>query len=221
MLRCADGVWLLPSLVPHLINCYLLETEIGDVLIDAGTRWGTARLLRVLAGRNLALVGLTHVHPDHQGAAAAVCRRFGVPLACHTADADIMEGTSPVRPRTWIVRLGQKLLAGPPHPVARCLHDGDQLAEWRIVHTPGHTTGHVIYFRERDRVAIAGDLVRSRFGPWPGVIEPPHFFSADPAQNRRSLRLLLALRPSLVCLGHGPPLGDLTPLERLAERFGV
>src|SRR5579871_2311604 len=56
-----------------LINTYL----IGDVLIDAGTRWAKGRLVRELRGRPPRLLALTHCHPDHQGSAAAICREFG------------------------------------------------------------------------------------------------------------------------------------------------
>lgn len=216
MLRCADGVWLLPGLVPYLINCYLLATDEGDILIDAATRWGVARFLRVLANRNLSRIALTHAHPDHQGAAAALCRRYAVPLACHTDDADIMEGKSPMIPRGWLVRLGEKLMAGPPWPVTHRLRDGDFLADWRVLHLPGHTPGHVAFFRERDRVVLAGDLVRTRPGPWPGVVEPPSFFSVDPRLNRDSIRRLADLRPSLLLPGHGPPLRDTSLLLRYA-----
>jgi glyoxylase-like metal-dependent hydrolase (beta-lactamase superfamily II) len=200
-----EGVWQLPALVPNLINCYLVRTTEGDVLIDAGTRWGASRLLRALADRPPALLALTHVHPDHQGAAAEVCRRFEVPLACHEADADAMEGRRPMQPANLVVRLGTRLWSGPPYPVARRLRDGDRIGEWRVVHAPGHTMGHVIYFRDQDRVAIAGDVVRHSFlrvGKW---IEPPRMFCADAELNRQSIRKLIELHPSLVCFGHGPP----------------
>jgi glyoxylase-like metal-dependent hydrolase (beta-lactamase superfamily II) len=220
MRRLAEGVWQLPGWF-HLVNCYLVRTEEGDVLIDGGTRWATRRVLHALSDTRLSLVALTHVHPDHQGAVAAVCRRHGVPLACHEDDADVMEGKAPMRPDNWLVRAGHPLMSGPPHPVARRLRDGDAVGEWRVVHTPGHTAGHVVYFRDRDRVAIAGDVVRNSFLPWGTPAQPPRLFSADAGRNRRSVRTLLDLRPSLICFGHGAPLADLTRLERLAARLGV
>ena len=51
----------------------------------------------------------------------------------------------------------------------------------------------------------------------PGVREPPEIFTLDPVENRRSIRKLLELRPSLVCVGHGAPLRDISKLERLVE----
>src|SRR5215211_1214246 len=147
MRELAEGVWQLAGLVPNLINIYLVRTPEGDVLIDAATRWTTGRTLRQLRGRRLAMVALTHVHPDHQGAAAEVCRRFRVPLCCHEADADVMEGKRRMGPATALVRLADWMWSGPPWPVATRWKGGEQFGEWEVIHAPGHTMGHVIYFR--------------------------------------------------------------------------
>src|SRR5436190_888194 len=53
----------------------------------------------------------------------------------------------------------------------------------------------------------------------PGLHEPPWFFSADPAENRRSARKVAALEPALVCFGHGPPLRDAGRLATFVERL--
>jgi hydroxyacylglutathione hydrolase len=216
MKRIAEGLWLLTG-YRQMINIYLA----GDVLIDTGTRWARARILRQLGRRRLSLVALTHCHPDHQGSARALCERFGVPLACHEADVPAMEGRVRMPPHNWILRLGDLFWAGPPCPVGRVLGDGDRVGDFRVVHAPGHTPGHVIYFRDADRVALAGDLLANInfLTGQPGLIEPPPFFSADPRQNRRSLRTLWELRPALVCFGHGPPLRDLAPLGHVVERL--
>src|SRR5947209_7440884 len=108
MRQLAEGVWQVGGFAPGLINAYLVRTAQGDVLIDACTRWATGLILRELRGRNLAMVALTHVHPDHQGAASEVCRRFGVPLACHEADADVMEGRRRMAPLTPEARLAER-----------------------------------------------------------------------------------------------------------------
>jgi glyoxylase-like metal-dependent hydrolase (beta-lactamase superfamily II) len=106
------------------------------------------------------------------------------------------------------VRLGVRFLSGPPYPVERVLRDGDEVAGFRVIHAPGHTPGQVIYFRESDRVAIAGDVLANLhfLSGRPGLREPPPFFCVDARQNRRSIQVLASLNPSLVCFGHGPPL---------------
>jgi glyoxylase-like metal-dependent hydrolase (beta-lactamase superfamily II) len=220
VLEVAEGVWQMPGLVPHLINTWLIRVPAGDVLVDAGTRWAAPGIVRRLRGRTMAMVALTHVHPDHQGAAAAVCRRFGVPLACHADDVDAMEGRRRMAPRTLPVRLFDRLWSGPPHPVEVRWRGGEMLGEWRVVHAPGHTPGHVVFFRERDRAAVVGDVVRNFTfrGGLGRLAETPHVFSVDPARNRESMRLLLGLRPRILCCGHGPPHRDSGELERLVRR---
>jgi glyoxylase-like metal-dependent hydrolase (beta-lactamase superfamily II) len=207
----APGVWLLTGFPRHAINQYLVE----DVLIDTGTRWAARRLLRAVRGRPISLVALTHCHPDHRGSAARVCRTLGVPLACHEADAPVMEGREPMHPR--VPGFLAPLMDLGPYPVSRVLREGDHLAGFRVVHLPGHTMGHVAFFRESDRVAIVGDVLANinLLTGRPGLREPPRVFSIDPALNRESARKLLSLRPSVVCFGHGPPLLHADVLERV------
>jgi len=157
MIRLAPAVSQLLGIPAHAINCYLVE----DVLIDTGTRWRFRRHLRQLRERLPRLVALTHCHPDHLGSAHAICEHFNIPLACHEADVPFMEGRSPMLPQSGLVRLADRLWSGPPHRVDQVLRDGDDVAGFRVIHAPGHTPGHVIVFRERDRVAIAGDVLAS------------------------------------------------------------
>jgi hydroxyacylglutathione hydrolase len=217
MRQVAPGVWLLRGFPPNLFNVYLME----DVLVDAATRWARGRILSQLRRRRPRLVALTHCHPDHQGVARLASRQFKVPLACHEHDVPAMEGRVPMVPGNWIMRLGKRVWAGPPAPVTRVLRDGDDVAGFRVVHTPGHTPGHVVFFRESDRVAVAGDVLAniSFLSLQPGLRTPPSFFSDNAAQNCESVRKLVALRPSVVCFGHGPPLYRTELLEKLVERI--
>ena len=213
----AKGVWQLTGFPRHFINVYLVE----DVLIDAGTRWAKRRILRQLRDRPVRLVALTHCHPDHQGSVAALCERWGVPLACHDADVAVMEGRARMKPDNWMIHLSTRFWAGPPWPVTRVLHEGDEVAGFRVIHAPGHTSGHVIYFREADRVALAGDVLANIhfLTGQPGLREPPPFFCEDAAENRRSIQTLIDLKPRLVCFGHGPPLRHPELLQQLVARW--
>ena len=204
----------------NAINVYLAE----DVLIDAATKLARRRILRQIERRPVSLVALTHVHPDHQGAAKAVCDARAIPLACHEDDVDAMEGRRPVQEAgdgNPINKLIEKFWEGPPHEVGRVLTEGDDVAGFRVIHAPGHAPGEVIFFRESDRVAICGDVVnnvdfltgRERVG------EPPGIFTADPELNRRSIRKLAELEPSLVCPGHGKPFTDMSGLRDLIAGF--
>ncbi len=102
--------------------------------------------------------------------------------------------------------------------VARALAEGDEVAGFTVLETPGHSPGHVSYWREADRTLVLGDVV---FGVnpltgMPALHEPPRAFTPDPALNRESARRLAALEPALVCFGHGPPLREPEKLRRFA-----
>jgi glyoxylase-like metal-dependent hydrolase (beta-lactamase superfamily II) len=213
MKRLAPGVWRVKELPAPTINVYLAE----NVLIDAGRRWDRRRIFSQLAGVEIAEVALTHVHPDHQGCAKSVCEARDVPLACHSGDVDAMEGRAPVASGdALILRIYDRLWTGPPHKVDRVLNEGDEVAGFRVVHAPGHAPGEVIFFRDSDRVAICGDVVRnmSYLTGLPGVRQPPDEMTYDPALNRRSIHKLAALEPSLILPGHGPAITDIDEFTR-------
>jgi glyoxylase-like metal-dependent hydrolase (beta-lactamase superfamily II) len=218
----ADGVWRLSEFPPPLpvFNIYVA----GDVLFDAGRRWDRGRILKQTGDRELSLVALTHVHPDHQGAAHAVCEERGLPLACHADDVDAMEGRRAVRASDApIAKLYARLWEGPSHKVDRPLQDGDVVGDFVVVHTPGHARGEVVFWRESDRVAIAGDTVRNMsFATGrPRLDLMPHDLTPDVDEAARSVRKLAELRPMVTLPGHGPPIRGHDGLARLAERLGA
>jgi glyoxylase-like metal-dependent hydrolase (beta-lactamase superfamily II) len=209
MKQLADDVFVLEGFPPYAINAYLL----GDVLVDSATRWSARRILRRLNGRSVSAHALTHAHPDHQGSSHAVCTQLGIPLWCGEADADAMETPGAIMarmPRHWLSGSIGRIWLGPPHPVSRRLREGDIVGSFRVIETPGHTAGHVSFWRESDRVLILGDVV-ANMNIYTGRVtlrEPERFFSLDPAQNRKSARRLIELEPKLIGFGHGPPLRD-------------
>lgn len=209
----APGVWRLDERPRPLINVYLAE----DVLVDTGRRWDSRRLARQLRDVELSMVALTHVHPDHQGCAHEICEGRGVPLACHAGDVDAMEGRRPVAATTKpAARFFGNLWTGPPHKVDRVLEEGDEVAGFRVVHAPGHAPGEVIFFRERDRVALCGDVIRNctYLTTRTKLDEPPADLTPDPVENRRSIRKLAGLEPTMILPGHGPPVTDLAGFEK-------
>ncbi|HEY5053504.1 MAG TPA: MBL fold metallo-hydrolase [Solirubrobacterales bacterium] len=213
----APGVWRLKEFPAPSINVYLAE----DVLIDAGRRWDRGRIFSEIEGREISMLALTHAHPDHQGVAKEVCETQQIPLACHGDDVDAMEGRRPLQEAAMnnpVNRTIKAIWEGPPHKVDRVLSEGDEVAGFRVVHAPGHARGEVIFFRESDRVAICGDVIRnmSYATALPGIKEPPKIFTYDPAENRRSIRKLAELNPSLILAGHGPAVTDIAAFERFA-----
>lgn len=219
MKKLADDVYLLDGFPPYAINIYL----VGDVLVDAGTRHAAKRILRGLRGRSVAAHALTHAHADHQGSSHAVCEALGIPLWCGERDVEAAEDgrireRMPAHPINSLIGL---MWPGPPHPVARRLNEGEQVAGFQVLDTPGHSAGHVSFWRESDRTLICGDVFNNvnTVTGLPGLHEPPSFFTPDPERNRESMRRLAALDPELVCFGHGAPLRDPAKLKRFTDKL--
>jgi hydroxyacylglutathione hydrolase len=218
MKRLAAEVHLLRGWPPDAINVYLVE----DVLIDAATRLGEKRIMRQIGEREVGAHALTHVHPAHQGASHEICARLGIPLWCGQGDIPAMEtrgGVSTSHAPGWLNRTRARHWAGSPHPVARALKEGDEVAGFAVLDTPGHTRGHVAFWRESDRVLILGDVLSNvhALRDIPGLHEP--LFSADPGRNRESARKLAALEPALACFAHGAPLRDPRKLANFVARL--
>jgi glyoxylase-like metal-dependent hydrolase (beta-lactamase superfamily II) len=213
--RLADGLRMLSGFPPSAINVYLM----GDVLVDAATRHAGRRILRQLGGHRVSTHALTHAHPDHQGASREVCERLGIELWCGERDADAMESGDLGQKDHAINKLITWAWAGPPYPVARRLREGDEVAGFQVLDVPGHSPGHVAYWRESDRTLIAGDVLNNMnvMTGIRGLHEPRVEFTTDPVRNRESARRLAALEPALVCFGHGPPLRDTAKLVSFVE----
>ncbi len=222
MKQLADGVHQLDGRPRNAINIYV----VGDVLIDAGTRQAERRIMRQLEGYTPAVTThvLTHAHPDHQGSSHAVCERLGIPLWCGEADIPAMETPGAIKnPKApaLLNRIQARYWTGPPHPVARALHEGDEVAGFTVLDTPGHSAGHISLWRERDRVLIVGDVLGNMhfITGMPGLHLPPDVFTPNPARNRESARRLAELRPALACFGHGAPLRDPGKLSDFVARL--
>lgn len=218
MKQLAPEVHRLSQFPRPIFNVYLA----GDVLFDAASTWDRRRVIGQLEGRPLSLVALTHVHPDHQGLADLICRERAVPLACHADDVDYMEGRKRIQEGMEMNPVLERIQAswtGPPHKVDRVLNEGDEVGGFRVVHAPGHAPGQVIYFRESDRVAICGDVIRnmSFLTGLPGIRQPPDIFTYDPAENRRSIRKLADLEPSIILPGHGPEVTDMAAFGKFVD----
>jgi glyoxylase-like metal-dependent hydrolase (beta-lactamase superfamily II) len=203
----APDVFHLPLAPRNGLNAYLL----GDVLVDTGLRTSAKKITQALGGRTLEAIALTHAHGDHGGSARKLARDLGLPVWVGAADREAAE-TGKVVTKPPYDKPGLKLIAGamgnmPSVSVARDLREGDDLADgFKVLDTPGHSPGHVSFWRESDRVLICGDvffnmnLATTR----PGLRQPPSPLSVDPALNRESERKLAGLEPATVGFGHGP-----------------
>lgn len=201
------------------VRCFLLDDGKALTLID--TLWDTDahRILDEITrlGRrasDLKHIVLTHGHRSHLGGLATLKRMSEALVCCHAWEADIVQGERraqavpilPMRPlrayyRVYPLQLGAALGIGrhPPCPVDRALDDGDEVGPIRVVHTPGHTPGHLAFVWPGRRIAFAGDAVVTYplLSPgWPA-------FVLNRRQAHASLRRLAQLEPEVIAVGHG------------------
>ena len=219
MKQIADGVWQLSSFPPNSVNTYLLE----DVLVDAATRFDGRRIVKELKGHTVTAHAITHAHPDHQGASHRVCAELSIPYWVGEADADAAENPKLIgerQPKSVPAQFFFRTCTGPAHPVDRKLHEGDEVAGFKVLHVPGHSAGHVAFWRESDRVLVAGDVFNTMHPilQFPrGIRLPPDYFTPDPARNREQAKRLGQLEPNLLLVGHGPPLRDTKRIVEFCE----
>jgi glyoxylase-like metal-dependent hydrolase (beta-lactamase superfamily II) len=168
---------------------------------------------------------LTHGHFDHTGAVEELASEWDVPAYVHPLELPHLTGESEYPPPDPMVGGGLMALLsrlyprGPVHLGSRVRllpEDGSVpgFEEWRWIHTPGHTIGHVSLFRAHDRVLVAGDAfvttkqesLLAVATQRPELHGPPAYFTTDWDAARNSVERLAALRPIVVATGHGRPM---------------
>ena len=187
--------------------CLVTKPEL--VLFDTGLPGDGPAILKYLTHlgvtpRDLRSICLTHGHTGHVGSAAWLRRQTAARLL-----ASAPEAQRAANPRaTGMARsLWHVLLRSMHRPVEGCMVDtileaGDELAGFVAVATPGHTTGHLAYFRASDGVLIAGDAVRVAGKE---LLAPPFWDTESEVTARISLSTLADLPVRLLIPGHGPP----------------
>jgi glyoxylase-like metal-dependent hydrolase (beta-lactamase superfamily II) len=215
------------------------------VLIDTGTP-GMALTIQAAAkgryGENARpeAILLTHGHTDHAGSAGALAEIWNVPIYVHPLELPYLTGQSKYPPKdptvggamAFISRafpMNVVNLSGLIQPLPA---DGfvPGLPHWEWHFTPGHSPGHVSYFRAEDALLLAGDAFTTvnldSFADLvtknPQISLPPTPFTCDWEAARRSVALLTALNPKTIGCGHGRPLnGPSLPadLRRFSETF--
>ena len=198
------------------VNAFLLEGD-GLTLVDTGVPGSTEKLLAAIrkGGKNpedIRRIILTHWHPDHAGNAAELQRRFQARVYAHAAESDILEQGGGLRPRyltpgfvNWMVfTLFIKGVSGQIAPVVvdERVQDGDILplaGGLRVVHTPGHSAGHMALLLEQEGVLIAGDLCANVMGLAYSTVHE------DLALGRQSILKAAELSFDQAVFGHGGP----------------
>jgi len=210
------------SLFPrNAINCYLIE----DVLIDAGIRSSANTILKALKDKTVTKHVLTHAHADHQGSSKTICETLNIPLLCSELEKEFTENGNVIteypNPNHIISKFQKNFWAGKGHPVSETLKEGDQIGGFTVIKTPGHSSGHISFFREKDGVLIVGDVMTNMnlLTTKVGLHEPPHLFTANKETNKKSILKLASLKPKILCFGHGPVLFNNGEMEKFIRNI--
>ncbi len=193
------------------------DLTLVDTLGDPHPHLILAEIRRL--GRSLSdlkRIWLTHAHFSHLCGAKALRDLTGAKVCSHAWEADIVEGHRkaqrvsivPKRPRRAYIpfQLGLALgLGDHPHcPVDDVLGDQHQEGGLTVLHTPGHTPGHLAFWAEKHKVLLSGDAITT----WPEFAGGWDSFTLNKVQQKDSLRRLAALIPEAVGVGHGDPITE-------------
>jgi len=231
------------------VNVFGVTHDDGSwTLIDAAIPFSATRIkhwTEKTYGRAPNAIVLTHGHFDHVSAAKDLADDWGVPIYAHPLEFPYLTGQQEYPPPNWAagggvmplmsptlprgpVDLGSRLRALPGEGAELSLAE---LPGWTLLHTPGHTPGHVSFLRESDRTLLVGDafcttrpesFFEANFIQNPELHGPPSYFTSDWDAAKASVRKLAALEPMTLAPGHGKPLaGAEVPaaLRKLAADF--
>ncbi len=184
---------------------------------------------------------LTHGHFDHVSAAKELAEEWNVPIYAHPLEFPYLMGEKEYPAPNWKAGGGVMPLMSPTFPKGPVdlrkhlapIPEGkfDVLDGWTVLHTPGHTPGHVSFFREQDRTLLVGDafcttkpesFFEAALAQHTELHGPPAYFTSDWAAAKESVRKLAGLNPNVAAPGHGKPLGGAdvaAALRRLADDF--
>lgn len=233
----------------QIVNAYFIQTNADMnewILVDAGMPTSGTKLLHEaerLFGRDhhLKAILLTHGHFDHVGGIVSMLERFPVPVYAHSLEMPFLTGEKDYPEPDSSVEGGTLAKVASVYPVeaidiSEHIHplpeDGTVpfLSEWKWIHTPGHAPGHVSFYREKDKLLLAGDAfvtvkqdsLYRVLTQVKSVEGPPVYLTTDWDAAAESVKKLAALQPQIAATGHGQPMSGeslMNGLNELAEQF--
>jgi glyoxylase-like metal-dependent hydrolase (beta-lactamase superfamily II) len=161
-------------------NLWVIGNDDSCVVVDAPHR--VPEILKVVDGRKVTAVLLTHAHDDHVRVAPEVAAATGAPMFLHPAEEPLWR------------------LVHPDVPMPRPLADGQEIAGLTVIHTPGHSPGAVCFHAPALKAVFTGDTL---FQGGPGATG--RSYSDRPTIERSIREKLFTLPPeTVVHTGHGP-----------------
>lgn len=215
-------------------------------VVDAGI-FGSAGVIQRAAAKRFgedskpAAIVLTHGHFDHVGALETLAEEWDVPIYAHPAEFPYLTGQKaypepdPTVGGGLMARLSPLFPQGPINVTEKLRplpEDGSVpgMPGWKWIATPGHSPGHVSFWREEDEALIAGDafITTDQESAYAVAVQkpemhgPPMYFTPDWPSAGASVEALAKLDPRLVITGHGPAMSGermQLALQLLAEDF--
>ena len=241
----APGVWRLKDI---FVNVYIIQNREGTewVLVDTGLKSTASKIRKLVtelfgSGSVPKAIIMTHGHFDHRGSLLELAEEWEIPVYSHHMERPYLTGKASYPPADPSVGGGAMSLLsfayprGPIHAEDYLLDlpaDGTvpELEDWKWIHTPGHTPGHISLFREKDGVLVAGDAFVTTMQESllavatqkEYVCGPPKYFTPDWGAAARSVKELAALEPNVMATGHGHAMyGDEArkELHKLSREF--
>ena len=224
------------------VNVFSVVHDDGSwTLIDAGLPFSEP-YIRHWAEKNFKeppnAILLTHGHFDHVGAARSLAEAWNVPICAHDAEVPFLSGQRAYAPPDPGAGGGLMSLLSPLYPhgpidlgdrlrpfsIAKGRQTIAELPQWELIETPGHTEGHVSFFRPQDRTLIVGDafcttkpesFFEAALVQQPELHGPPSYFTWDWQLAATSVRKLATLDPQTVAPGHGKAIAGANVRESL------
>lgn len=219
--QISEHVWSLRTWLVIPIHVWVVKEEDGLTLVDAGIPMMAKGILKFSGSLNagpLRRIVLTHGHSDHVGAVQRLREAYpGVPVFVHRIEIPFMEGEQPYPRRK---KAAIFLAKGVAQHLAELESSSCNMTVGGLAPigsltpylTPGHSPGHVVYYHEKDRVLLAGDLFTSKKGK---LRKPMAMFTANMNEAVRSSAIVGELRPERLEVCHGSSV--LHPAEQLDQ----
>ncbi|QKJ29988.1 MBL fold metallo-hydrolase [Mucilaginibacter mali] len=240
--QVAQGVW---GMKLFYVNVYMIANRRdfakGWVLVDAGPAGSGDKIIKMAEnlfgkGTQPNAIILTHGHADHSGSVPELLKHWDVPVYAHEFEIPYLTGQSAYPPADPSVGHGLMSLlsvffsrspvdlSGHIKPV-NMAGGLDELPEWRVVFTPGHSPGHISLFFPLNTTLIAGDAVATThaesaiglLGDVKKLSGPPMYMTPDWASAEQSVGILAQLEPRIIAAGHGPVLRGREATEALKQ----
>lgn len=250
-MESGTGMEVLPDLYVYTVQIanisFVGNPEKGDfVLVDAGLTGSANEIITAAEDRfgtnsSPKAIILTHGHFDHVGAAIELVNHWKIPVYAHELEMPYLTGEMSYPEPDPTVEGGAvaKMSSTFPNEPINLGSSVKQLPKdstvpnmpgFKWIHTPGHSPGHVSFFRESDRALIAGDaFVTVKQDSLSKVMTqekeisgPPRYLTPDWKAARESVQKLSQLKPAVAVTGHGLPMSgqELSDnIEKLVQDF--